>query len=571
MTLRKPFQILFLWFVVLGVFYPALFAGVNSVDDWQMFVGLEQLARGNWLNFFLPPTGFYYRPLLMLTFRLDYLLWGQQAGFYHLENILLHGANATLVLALARSLQKREGGQAGNSWLPLVTALLFALHPIVTESVNWISGRTDLLGTFFVLAATLAILKGARELSIIPLLIAVPLLACAILSKEVMVFFLPAAGFLLWRFSPSQARSWRQRGLAIVLLPFAVLGTAFFGLRLARHGIDAGLDRLLHGYHYDLFNSFRVFFKVLGFYGKKMVAPLPLNFAIRQVNDQYVWLGLALAVVCLVLFFLRRRATDLLLISFYLVVPGILIALASVAWTPIAERYIYLPTAFFVLGGSFWVAGSIAGGARQTVVLTCAALLLFPMTLATARRNLVWQDQVALYADSLRKSPNFAAMNNELAIALMNNGQFDQAEKLLIEGKKKATASPLLYVNHARLLVEKGDLVGARKELMAICQEPANANLEALKMLARIDEQRLRGKGTVEEVGPELVTLYEAIESRSGKPVAAYRAGQLLLALGKRQQAAVCFNRAYERAPQDAYYREAAGKLARKLSAQEGR
>ena len=87
--LNRPYQILLVIFVVLGLFYPAIFAGENSVDDAQMLSGLVD-AKLDLVGLFTPSGGFYYRPLLVLTFFLDQLIWGGAESFMHLENILHH-------------------------------------------------------------------------------------------------------------------------------------------------------------------------------------------------------------------------------------------------------------------------------------------------------------------------------------------------------------------------------------------------------------------------------------------------------------------------------------------------
>jgi hypothetical protein len=570
MNIRKPFQLLLLWLVVLGVYYPAIFAGINSVDDKKMLYSLEAASIGNLFDFFMPGQTFYYRPLLMLTFHLDYILWGEEVGFYHLENILIHGASVTLIFFILRHLLSQRNTQLSGSEWPLLGSLLFALHPIVTESVNWISGRTDLLGAFFVLAATLSLLQAIQLTQLRWVGGAVFLLGCGILSKEVMVFFVPAAAFLLWRWSCDLSRSWRVQALSCLLVPFVAGGGAFVVLRWLRHGIMADIDRLIFKFHYGAFDTVRVFFKVLGFYGKKIVAPLPLNFAIVKINDLYVLLGILIAVLAIMLFRKRRPAFDLVLVSWFLILPGILIALIGVAWTPLAERYVYLSSAFFVMGLSLFCT-TLHSQTFRKIMTGGVALLLLPTGMATASRNLVWQDNAKLYADSLSKSPNFAAMNNELGIALIEEGKLTQASQVLEAGKEKKNASALLYINQARILMNGGKLAEAREEMLKVCADKKTANIEALKMLARIDEKRLlNGVGNREDVVFELIDTYKVLVDRANYPHLEYRAAQLLLSTGDRKDALVYFSRAYDGAPADAFYRDAARKFVDRLQDGQG-
>ena len=85
-----------------------------------------------------------YRPLCVLTFRLNYLLGGFKAWGYHLVNILLHCLATSLVVRLARLLFP--------SYVPVaITGLLFAAHPIHTEAVAGVVGRADVAACIFYL------------------------------------------------------------------------------------------------------------------------------------------------------------------------------------------------------------------------------------------------------------------------------------------------------------------------------------------------------------------------------------------------------------------------------------
>ena len=148
-------------------------------------------------GYFLPGAGggLYYRPLLCLTYFIDKELWFMEGRFLHLENILLHLLAAILVFFLASSLLPQN--RRRNTWLPLIAALCFGLHPIATESVNWVSGRTDVLAGVFVLASALFLLKFKEKKEKKFLFISLFALLLGMLSKEVSILFLPGALLIL--------------------------------------------------------------------------------------------------------------------------------------------------------------------------------------------------------------------------------------------------------------------------------------------------------------------------------------------------------------------------------------
>ncbi|KAK2838371.1 hypothetical protein Q7C36_013185 [Tachysurus vachellii] len=120
-----------------------------------------------------------YRPLTVLTFRLNYLLSELSPASYHLFNVFLHVAVCVLFLRFCRLLMDRTTS--------LVATLLFAVHPIHTEAVTGVVGRAELLSSIFLLAAFLAYTKSKgsdRSIVWMPIVLTVFLVAVATLCKE---------------------------------------------------------------------------------------------------------------------------------------------------------------------------------------------------------------------------------------------------------------------------------------------------------------------------------------------------------------------------------------------------
>ena len=95
----------------------------------------------------------YFRPVVVLSFAFDHLLYGEHAAGYHLTNLLLHVTTTLLLWGIAR----RVIGAGFSAW---AAAALFAIHPAHTVGVSWISGRTDVLATVFYAAAFLLYLES---------------------------------------------------------------------------------------------------------------------------------------------------------------------------------------------------------------------------------------------------------------------------------------------------------------------------------------------------------------------------------------------------------------------------
>jgi hypothetical protein len=127
------FQALGLAFLVLAIFYPALHAPLNPMDDRAIVQWLYSVEGSNAWSILTRSTDYFYRPVLLFTYLLDLKLWGAETSFMHLGNVLLHVANTLLLFACARNVCNRFFPAA--NWPPFLAALLFAIHPV--KVISW--------------------------------------------------------------------------------------------------------------------------------------------------------------------------------------------------------------------------------------------------------------------------------------------------------------------------------------------------------------------------------------------------------------------------------------------------
>ena len=97
-----------------------------------------------------------YRPMRNVSYGIDFLVWGLKPFGFHLTNVLIHAANTVLVFLLIRRFSAKLS-------TAVVAGLIFAVHPIQTDSVSYVSGRRDILFTLFYLAALHASLTYRRK------------------------------------------------------------------------------------------------------------------------------------------------------------------------------------------------------------------------------------------------------------------------------------------------------------------------------------------------------------------------------------------------------------------------
>lgn len=574
--LKRRYQFLLIIIFVTVVYYPSVFAPFNSVDDQKMVNDLLNFDGISFNNLFLPHgSGQYYRPLLYLTFIADKILWGLSASFMHLENVLLHLSSTLLVYCLCLELQRLRNVQAHV--LPLVTALLFGLHPLATEPVNWVSGRTDLLAGLFVLAALLLFIFSMESGSIWLCGMGGILMLAGCLSKETALFVLPV--LLLWCSAPprdiSPLASARTRGGIFFI--YALSGLSYLVLRTyALSGGDKIVTTVSSGVSPSgglrIWELARVILKTSGFYFKKLVVPLPLNFGIIEISPHYIWLGILVTVAVCWCLYCRTTASYLLVLAFCLLFPALPLPLLRMTWTPLAERYAYIAAAPFLIALSLLYTRHVATRVPALATALVVSSVLAGSIAITAQRNLVWQDNTTLFKDTLKKSPNFAAAKNELAIALRDSGRIEESNALLLSNASDDLRPSTL--NKVKVYIDKGEFEMALRLLRERDARGIAEDRDSLELRNIINDQLLLKTTAVvrkQEIHREMLATTQKLSRLTGDPFYDYRVGLIQLRLGEVGAAKSSFEKAWRSSPPGSHYRVAARKLAdRCLSEQSG-
>jgi uncharacterized membrane protein len=183
----------------------------------------------------------YYRPLITLSFLLDQKLWNQNPLGYHLTVFLFHIGNTLLVFFLSRQLLRDHANQNG---IALLTSSLFAAHPIHTESVAWMSGRTDSISAFFMFSSMLFYVKyHQKEKSGVSFLIWSSIFFFLALSgKEVAISLLllfPLFNLLKWKQARSEGKPFSKPALKTFMFPLLAL-LAYYVMRQGALGGPLG-------------------------------------------------------------------------------------------------------------------------------------------------------------------------------------------------------------------------------------------------------------------------------------------------------------------------------------------
>lgn len=154
-------------------YLPALQNGFVNWDDDEYVYENSNIQSIDYIFFtwiFTLRANPTWHPLTLLSFGLDYFIWGLNPAGYHLTNIIFHTLNTILVFILTGRLLKYKFGEKTDYKQTIIiggiTALLFGLHPLHVESVAWISERKDVLYAFFFLMSLLMYLTYTNPYSL---------------------------------------------------------------------------------------------------------------------------------------------------------------------------------------------------------------------------------------------------------------------------------------------------------------------------------------------------------------------------------------------------------------------
>jgi tetratricopeptide (TPR) repeat protein len=335
---------------------------------------------------------------------------------YHLFNLLFHAACAVLVFWIARKVlaMAQQTGQGRNELLSAFAAGVFLLHPVQTESVAYVASRSETLSVLFFLGAFTVFLYRREPAISWPAALSITLLYGAAASTKEHTVVLPAlllATDGLWGGRRAIARNWRLYSL-LALVGVAGLWLVWNVLASAQ---TAGFGMADLPWHHYFFTQWRA----LWVYVRLFLWPAGQNvdyaYAISRTPFEHgALLGLAGIVGAAgAAFYFRRRYP----LAWYGTVVALILFAPTSSVVPIrdavAERRLYLP---FI--GLLFV---LLEFARRTKASRGAATvgtgLLLVLAIATHQRARVWSSEVALWEDSVAKSPSNARAHFHLAVA----------------------------------------------------------------------------------------------------------------------------------------------------------
>ncbi len=441
----------------------------------------------------------YYRPLHMLVYAAANSISGLEPQGYHLFNILLHIVSSLLVVLIGSRL-------TGSRFISAAGGLLFALHPIHTESVAWIAGVTDPLCGFFYFAALYFYIKEGQEHNSRPVLIlSLSFFLGALLSKEMAFTFPLVAAWLDWCLH--KKLRWSR---------YAMFAGVFFVYSVMR--VTALHTFFVSNKLFDLDSGSRILSSIVlfGQYLAKMFVPYDISgFHVFEPTTSILawnfWLYAAvIAALVSIALILRQHRTLLFLFGYSMITLFPLLNITGIGENVFADRYLYIPTLGscllipllarelmrFLPSRPPWLDLRV-GAAILSALLAAWGWMLW-------NEISVWRDTPTFYLETMKRSPKAALIANSLGNYYFDLGDYEKAREWAEKGvalydksfikKKRLLIS--LYLGIGMTYFNQGKIDQGREYFLKAYKESPNdeavlQNLGAIWFAAKDYDQAL--------------------------------------------------------------------------------
>lgn len=417
---RQAFIYLFAIVAVSYFAYLNTFSGeILSWDDLDFTLDNPDVREFRLKRFF---TSFYrgnYVPLTMISFAIDYWVSGKDELMYHFSNITLHALNACLVFVLFSKVQ-------GRVPVAFLIALLFAVHPMQTESVAWISERKNVLCGVFYLSALICYMNYLQRPSYRYYTFVFLFYVLALFSKG-MAISLPLTLFALdlWAGRPL------IRKTIIEKAPFFL--TAFvFGIVAIKAQAFSGF--LKSDYDYNFIQKTLFSGQAFGLYVLKLIVPVrqsALYVYPKSLEAGKALAGLVFFVSTLVWMVHSYMKKNYLLaghLLFFIANLIFILQFIQLGAVLIAEHYVYIAC----LGLFFPLSKSLDALVKnKTAFFGIGGALILALAFTTHERNKTWQNGFTFWQDILDQHPGSYVALSSMGAEYMLKGNTQKALELI--------------------------------------------------------------------------------------------------------------------------------------------
>jgi tetratricopeptide (TPR) repeat protein len=409
-----------------------------------------------------------YAPLHIISYMIDYSIWGLRPSGFIFSNVLIHAVNGILFyLLLFRMNQRNAPG--------FIAAFIFLFHPVQVESVAWISQRKNLLAMFFFLLSFhfyISYRTYGKPQSKFFYIVSILAFVLALLSKSVTVI-LPLVLFLydLCYHEKSNRKSWVINKIPFLFIAGAALLIALKSQLPENDGgrISYAIEGTL-GVFYTMLTVLARYFRII-FWPTNLSAIYMPPMKVR-IDGAVAWSALLVVLLVVLGYYLYRRRKELFFWYALFFVGLLPVSQIVPIVTLMNDRYLYFPllgaAAFYGLIAIPSV--SDAYDFRKIGLSLMFCLLIVPLPWLSWQRTSVWSNDASLWMDTARKTPSSPLAWNGLGMAYVDEGRSDEAADAFLKALSIDPDYELALNNIGALYNSQGKISEARPYLQKLVE-----------------------------------------------------------------------------------------------------
>ncbi len=402
--------------IIVSIVYMNVLWNGFTYDDKFIFKGgiVSSLKNVKWLfstKYFEMSAEQSYRPIVTLSYMLEYPIWETNPTGYHLTNLILHLLVAVILFKVLILFFDKWAGFAG--------ALIYAIHPLTTEVVNSIGFREDILCALFLLLSVLLYKSFQAKNRCFYLVLSLVTFILSLLSKE-MAITLPILLILIdFSFGESIANKKRWSVYSVYFL------ITILYLILRFKIIYSEPDEKLSYYGGSFITALMSIPKLILTYIQLIIFPHPLSVdryinPIQSINNLYFWFGLV-SIIIIIFAAVKLKKGYRLGILWFLISLLPVLNLVPI-YNPFAERYMYIP----LIGIAILIASLLSRFRQNIFIWAILVYALIGFSIRTYVRNYAWKNDLMLFSKTVKYPCRPRAFYN-LGIAYYQAKEYEKA------------------------------------------------------------------------------------------------------------------------------------------------
>lgn len=461
---------------------------IGVIEDNYFIRSFQNISKIFGKDYFSLANELSYRPVVTVSYLVDYAVWHLNPFGYHLTNVIFHSICSVFLYILTARLFR-------STYPALFSAALFSIHPCVTEAVNAISYREDIFAALFSILSFLCLTLSARAK--VYYVVALFFYFLGLFSKET-VIVVPVFIFLYWVLymrgnSSSGYLASCKSGILPEKKPLKVFKVfveyylgyiliSLFYLVIRFVALKNPLDVSAGYVKGSMVIHFLTMVKILASYIKLMFFPFRLSadytiVPIKSFFDTSCVMSVMLLAATGVIIFKAKSTHEwcrLLMIGFFVALLPVLniIPIGHI----MADRYLYLPVACFcaAMGGILFPAETCVASRdrrkKHGLLILVVSTVFISFTAKTVLRNKDWRNEYAFWTKILEEQPQNYDAHNNLGSYFYKQGNLDRAIAELEEAVRLKKNYPEGHNSLGTMYIDKGLLDRAIAEYTAAIQ-----------------------------------------------------------------------------------------------------